>query len=48
VPAAQSLVGVHEHFAPDDHDAVPVDGLFVYQWAKGADHWGLKQLVGPA
>ena len=48
VPAAQSLLGVRERFAPDDHDAVPVDGLAVYQWVKSGDRWGLKQLVGPA
>jgi branched-chain amino acid transport system substrate-binding protein len=44
----QSLMGVREHFATDDHDAVPVDGLSVYQWVKNGDRWGLKQLVGPA
>lgn len=48
VPAAQSLLGVRERFAPDDHDAVPVDGLSVYQWVKTGDRWGLKQLVGAA
>jgi len=47
VPAAQSLLGVHEHFAPDDHDGVPVDGLGVYQWVKNGGNWGLKQLIGP-
>jgi branched-chain amino acid transport system substrate-binding protein len=47
IPAAQSVLGVHERFAPDDHDAVPVDGLSVYQWAKNGANWGLKQLVGP-
>jgi hypothetical protein len=47
VPAAQSVLGVHERFAPDDHDAVPVDALGVYQWVKNADKWGLKQLAGP-
>jgi branched-chain amino acid transport system substrate-binding protein len=48
VPAAQSLLGVRERFTPDDHDAVPVDGLSVYQWARNGDRWGLKQLVGTA
>ena len=47
VTPADSLLGVREHFTPDDHDAVPVDGLSVYQWAKLGDHWGVKQLVGP-
>ena len=47
VPAAQSLLGVREHFAPDVHDAVPLDGLGVYQWAKTGDRWALHQLVGP-
>lgn len=48
VPAAQSLLGVHERYALDDHDAVPVDGLAIYQWSKIGDHWGLKQIVGPS
>jgi branched-chain amino acid transport system substrate-binding protein len=47
VPAVQSVLGVHEHFTPDDHDAVPPDGLGVYQWVKNATTWGLKQLIGP-
>jgi branched-chain amino acid transport system substrate-binding protein len=47
VPAAQSVLGVRERFAADDHDAVPLDGLGVYQWVKNGDHWGLKQLIGP-
>jgi branched-chain amino acid transport system substrate-binding protein len=48
VPAAQSVLGVHEHFTPDDHDAVPPDALGVYQWMKNGSTWGLKQLVGPS
>ena len=48
VPAAQSVLGVHEHFAADDHDAVTTDALSVYQWVKNGTSWGLKQLVGPA
>jgi branched-chain amino acid transport system substrate-binding protein len=47
VPAAQSVLGVRERFAADDHDAVPMDSLSVYQWAKNGDRWGLKQLTGP-
>ncbi len=47
VAPAQSLLGVREHFTPDGHDAVPVDGVSVYQWAKNGGQWGLKQLVGP-
>jgi ABC-type branched-subunit amino acid transport system substrate-binding protein len=47
VPAAQSVLGVHEHFTPDDHDAVPPDALGVYQWVKNGSAWGLKQLIGP-
>lgn len=47
VTPADSLLGVRERFTPDDHDAVPVDGLSVYQWTKLSDHWALKQLVGP-
>jgi len=47
VPAAQSVLGVHEHFTPDDHDAVPPDALSVYQWVKNGNAWGLKQLIGP-
>lgn len=48
VPASQSALGVRERFAPDDHDAVGPDQLGVYQWVKGGDRWGLKQLVDPA
>jgi branched-chain amino acid transport system substrate-binding protein len=47
VPAAQSILGIREHFAPDDHDAVPPDALGVYQWVKNGTAWGLKQLIGP-
>jgi branched-chain amino acid transport system substrate-binding protein len=47
VPAAQSVLGVHEHFTPDDHDAIPPDALGVYQWVKNGNAWGLKQLTGP-
>jgi len=47
VPAAQSVLGVRERFAADDHDAVPMDSLGVYQWVKNGDRWGLKQLTGP-
>lgn len=47
VPVAESVLGVRERFAPDDHDAVPLDGLGVYQWVKNGDRWSLKQLVGP-
>jgi len=47
VPAAQSALGVHEQFTPTDHDAVPADGLFVYQWNRTGDRWGLRQLAGP-
>ncbi len=48
IPAAQSVLGVHERFAADDHDAVPPDALSVYQWVKYGTNWGLRQLVGPA
>ena len=44
VPAEQSLLGVRERFSPSDHDAVPPDGLFVYQWTRTGPRWGLKQL----
>jgi branched-chain amino acid transport system substrate-binding protein len=47
VPAAESVLGVRERLAADDHDAVPADGLDVYQWMKNGDRWGLKQLTGP-
>jgi branched-chain amino acid transport system substrate-binding protein len=45
VPIEQSVLGVHEHFSPTDHDAIPPDGLTIYQWAKAGGHWGLKQLA---
>jgi branched-chain amino acid transport system substrate-binding protein len=47
VPAAQSVLGVRERFRADDHDAIPPDGLGIYQWFKNGDHWSLKQLLGP-
>jgi ABC-type branched-subunit amino acid transport system substrate-binding protein len=47
VPAAQSALGVREQFTPTNHDAVPADSLFVYQWARAGDRWTLKQLAGP-
>ena len=47
VPASQSVLGVHERFSPGDHDAVPADGLFVYQWTRSGDRWTLKQLAAP-
>jgi len=47
VPAAQSVLGVRERFGPGEHDAVPADSLFVYQWARARDRWTLKQLAGP-
>lgn len=48
LPPAQNLLGVRETFSSTDHDAVPPDGLFVYQWGKTGAQWGLKQLAGPA
>jgi branched-chain amino acid transport system substrate-binding protein len=48
LPAAQSVLGVRERFSADSHDAVPPDGIAVYQWARNGGAWGLKQLVGPA
>jgi branched-chain amino acid transport system substrate-binding protein len=47
VPAAESVLGVREQFTPADHDAVPADSLFVYQWTRTGDRWTLKQLAGP-
>jgi branched-chain amino acid transport system substrate-binding protein len=44
LPATETVLGVHEHFSPGDHDAVPMDGLSIYQWVKNADRWSLKQL----
>lgn len=40
----ETVLGVREQFSPGDHDAVPVDGLSIYQWVKNPDHWSLKQL----
>jgi len=48
VPATESMLGVHERFSPADHDAVPPDSMFFYQWVKNGDRWGLKRLAGPA
>lgn len=44
---AQTVLGAHEKFGPDNHDALGPDGLYVYQWVKNGDRWGLKQLAGP-
>jgi len=43
------VLGVREKFSATNHNAVPQEGIFVYQWAKQADgKFRLKQLVGPA
>jgi branched-chain amino acid transport system substrate-binding protein len=47
IPAAESVLGVHEQFSRTDHDAVPPDGLCIYQWVKNSDKWGLRLLSGP-
>jgi branched-chain amino acid transport system substrate-binding protein len=47
VPAAESVLGARERFTQDNHDALPADGLSVYQWVKNPNGWGLKQLAGP-
>jgi branched-chain amino acid transport system substrate-binding protein len=45
VPVEQSVLGVREHFSSTDHDAIPPDGLTIYQWVKTGGRWGLKQLA---
>ncbi len=45
IPASDSLLGVREHFSPTDHDAVPSDGLNIYQWARTGPRWWLRQLT---
>jgi len=47
IPAAESVLGVHEQFSRTNHDAVPPDGLCIYQWVKTSDKWGLRLLSGP-
>jgi branched-chain amino acid transport system substrate-binding protein len=44
LPPTETVLGVHERFSPVDHDAVPMDGLSIYQWVKNPDRWSLKQL----
>jgi ABC-type branched-subunit amino acid transport system substrate-binding protein len=46
--AQQTRLAVREKFSPSDHEAVPPDGVCVYQWVKNGDRWFLRQLVGPA
>ena len=48
LPAQQARLAVREKFSPSDHEAVPADGVCVYQWVKSGDRWSLRQLVGPA
>jgi hypothetical protein len=49
IPATQNVLGVREKFSPTDHNAVPQEGIFIYQWAKQPDgKFRLKQLVGPS
>ncbi len=43
----RSAQGVEERFAPDRHEVLGADGLYVYQWAKQADRFRLLQLRGP-
>ena len=43
----QTVLGAHEKLAPGNHDALGPDGIYVYQWVKNGDRWGLKQLAGP-
>jgi len=49
IPPTQNVLGVREKFSASNHNAVPQEGIFVYQWAKQPDgKFRLKQLVGPA
>jgi branched-chain amino acid transport system substrate-binding protein len=49
IPATQNVLGVREKFSASDHNAVPQEGIFVYQWVKQPDgKFRLKQLVGPS
>ena len=48
LPAQQTRLGVREKFSPADHEAVALDGVAVYQWARSGSRWFLHQLVGPA
>lgn len=49
IPATQNVIGVREKFSATEHNAVPQDGIFVYQWSKQPDgKFRLKQLVGPS
>ena len=47
IPAADSVLGVREQFSNTEHDAIPPDGLCIYQWVKNGDRWGLRLLAGP-
>lgn len=48
VPASQTALGVREQFSASNHDAVPADSLYVYQWVKNGTTWRVHQLAGPA
>lgn len=48
LPAQQTRLGIREKFAPGDHEAVPLEGVSVYQWTRSGGRWVLRQLVGPA
>ena len=49
IPASQTVLGVRERFSSSNHNAVPEEGIFIYQWAKQPDgKFRLKQLVGPS
>lgn len=49
IPASQTVLDVHERFSSSNHDAVGLEGIFIYQWAKQPDgKFRLKQLVGPS
>jgi branched-chain amino acid transport system substrate-binding protein len=49
IPASQTVLGVRERFSASNHNAVPQEGIFIYEWVKQPDgKFRLKQLVGPS
>ena len=47
VAPGDAVLGVRERFAARQHDAIGVDGLFVYQWIRRGDQFRLRQLAPP-
>jgi branched-chain amino acid transport system substrate-binding protein len=47
VPAARTVLGVHERLTPADHSAVAAGAMFVYTWARDGARLRLHQVSAP-